>query len=152
MKLTGTRFSTIEYEADDIITIVDGLIGFPDCTHYVLLCPKPESPFRWLQNIEEPGLAFLVVDPATYVPEYEPDMSRTTAIELELVEETPRMVYCTVSIPPGKPDDMTLNLLAPIVINAEKRLASQTVLENAAYTMRHRVFPEANRVSEHAAA
>jgi flagellar assembly factor FliW len=152
MKLKGTRFSTIEYEADDIITVVDGLIGFPDSTHYVLVCPKPDSPFRWLQSIEEPPLAFLVVDPVTYFPEYLPDMSQSLARDLEISEETPQMVYCTVSIPAGSPQDMTVNLLAPLVINASKRIASQTVVENAAYTMRHRVFPEANRVSETAAA
>jgi len=152
MKLTGTRFSTIEYETEDILTIVDGLIGFPDSTHYVLVCSKPESPFRWLQSIEEPELAFLVVDPANYFPDYRPSMPDSMATALELTEETPRIVYCTVSIPAGKPEDMTLNLLAPIVINATKRIACQTVVENAAYTMRHRVFPEANRVGEHAAA
>lgn len=152
MKLTQTRFSTIEFEKEDVLTFTDGIIGFTDCRQFVLVNSKPESPFRWLQSIEEPSLAFLVVDPSVYVEDYAPDMPATTADELGLDQDTPRMVYATVAIPAGKPEAMTLNLAAPIIINAVTNVAAQVVVEDAAYTMKHRVFQEANRVSQNAAA
>ncbi len=152
MKLTQTRFSTIEFEKEDVLTFSDGIIGFTDCHEFVLVNSKPESPFRWLQSIEEPSLAFLVVDPSVYVEDYAPDMPTTTADELGLEQETPRMVFATVAIPPGKPEAMTLNLAAPIIINAVTNVAAQVVIEDAAYTMKHRVFQEANRVSQKTAA
>ncbi len=152
MQINGTRFSTIEFDDEDIVTFEDGIIGFTECQRFVLVNNKPDGPFRWLQSIDQPALAFLVVDPAEYKSDYAPDMTEDVAQDLGLTEETPRMVFTTVAIPPGNPQGMTINLTAPIIINAVTKAAAQVVLEDAAYTMKHRVFQEANRVSEDAAA
>ncbi|MBI1755749.1 MAG: flagellar assembly protein FliW [Fimbriimonas ginsengisoli] len=152
MKVKGTRFATIDYRNEDVITFSEGLVGFETCRRFVLISSRPESAFRWLQSLDEPALAFLVIDPAQYVQGYEPTVQEAVATSLELAEETPRMVLTTVSIPPGKPNDLTLNLAAPIVVNAATRQARQVVLEGEAYTMRHRVFPQGDRESQEAAA
>lgn len=152
MTLTGTRFGDLEVAEQDTIAFPDGLIGFPTAKRFVIICPKAESPFRWLQSLDEPALAFLVTDPANYVPDYAPEISLGAARRLALNEETPRLLLTTVNIPRGKPEAMTLNLAGPIVVNAETRTASQIVLEDGAYTIKHRVFPEADRVSGTAAA
>lgn len=147
MKIEGTRFATIEYQEEDVVTFSEGLIGFPEYGRYVLVCTKDGSPFRWLQSVEEPALAFLVADPAFYVPEYAPTLPAGAAQSLSLTEETARLVYATASIPPGKPEDLTLNLAAPLVINAESREAVQVVIEDPAYTMRYKVFQKADQAA-----
>jgi len=152
MTINGTRFGDIEYSADDIITFPDGIIGFPDLHTYLLLNHKPNTPFRWLQSLEEAGLAFLVAFPELLVPTYSPEIDDRTAKELELADDTPRLLLATVTIPPGKPNDMTTNLLGPIIINGSTMVGKQVVLQDDAYTVRHRVFPTAEKVAEHAAA
>lgn len=150
--LTGTRFGDIEYTAEDVVVFPQGLIGFPALTQYVIVCPKPESAFRWLQSTEEPALAFLVTDPANYVPDYAPLLSQSVARDLGLKEDTARMVLTTVNIPRGKPEDMTVNLAGPILVNLETRTACQIVLEDEAYTTKYRVFHAADRKTEQVAA
>jgi flagellar assembly factor FliW len=152
MTLSGTRFGDIEITDEDIVNFPEGLIGFPNSRRYVLLSAKPGSPFRWLQSLDEPALAFLCTDPAHYLPEYTPSISERHARDLKMTEDTPRILLCTAAIPKGKPEDMTLNLAGPIVINAEVRQGRQIVLEDGAYTIRHRVFPQADRVKEPVAA
>ena len=147
MKLS-TRFGEIEYSENDIIHFPEGLVGFSKLRKFVLVCTKEGSHFRWLQSIDEGALAFLVADPAVYVPEYEPTVSESMVRVLELEDETPRFLFTTVSIPHGHPEDMTLNLLAPIVINAATRKAKQLVLDDQAYTIKHRVFQAADRSGE----
>lgn len=152
MTLDNTRFGSIDYDETDILTVIDGLIGFSTLQRFVLLCQNPDSPFRWLQSIDEPALAFLLADPGRYVEGYGVDIDDVLAAQLGLTAETPTLLLTTATIPTGRPKDMTLNLTAPIVINVEKRLARQVVLENDAYTMRYRVFPTEARTGETAAA
>ncbi len=152
MTLSNTRFGEIEYSADDIITFADGVIGFPNNTQFLLLNHKPNTPFRWLQSIEDSGLAFLVAFPEVIAPGYAPEIENSIAQELELTEETPQMVLTTVTIPPGRPEEMTTNLLGPIIINGATMQAKQVILTDEAYTVKHRVFATTERIAEKVAA
>jgi flagellar assembly factor FliW len=152
MTISNTRFGDIEYSADDIITFIDGVIGFPENTEFLLLNHKPNTPFRWLQSLQEPSLAFLVAFPEAIVPGYAPLVDNSVANELELTEETPQMVLTTVTIPAGKPKEMTTNLLGPMIINGATMRAKQVILTDDAYTVKHRVFATTERVAEKVAA
>jgi flagellar assembly factor FliW len=152
MIIKDTRFGDIEYTEEDLISFSGGLIGFPDANNFIVLSHKPGTPFRWLQCVEEPVLAFLVAIPEYFVPDYAPTVDDKTARELGFTEETPKLLFATVSIPKGQPHDMTLNLAGPIVVNVESRQARQVVLEGDAYTIKHRVFEQANQVSDRMAA
>jgi len=152
MNLNGTRFGQIDYTEDDVVVFEEGLIGFARCREYVLLSTKEGSPFRWLQSVEDPCLAFLVVDPHYYVDSYAPAIEDFEAVKLGIDRDTPCVVYTTAAIPAGSPSDMTINLAAPIVINPTSRKAKQLVIEDPAYTIKHRVFPAANRTEEKQAA
>jgi flagellar assembly factor FliW len=152
MTLQGTRFGEIEFSDSDIITFREGLIGFSAYQRFVVLENHPNSPFRWLQSAEDPALAFLVTDPKEYVPEYTPEISESAAECLALTNESTVAVLTTVNIPKGHPEDMTLNLAGPLLINAHTREGRQVVLEGDAYTIRHRVFQRADRETENVAA
>jgi len=133
------RFGPIEVSPEDIITFPEGLLGFPECTRFVVIQHKEGSPFRWLQSVEHAELAFLIIDPAELVPDYAPIMEDQVALDLGLTEETARLVYTIVTIPRGNPQAMTLNLAGPIVINGETRIARQLVLTDERYGTKHLV-------------
>lgn len=152
MTITGTRFGDIEFGPTDLLFLKEGLIGFPTLHEFVIVSHKDDSPFHWLQSVQEPALAFLCAVPTHFVPGYNPMLSQGVAESLSLSEETERFVLTTASIPLGRPEEMTLNLAAPIVVNANTRSALQCVLEDEAYTVKHRVFTDATKVSEKVAA
>jgi flagellar assembly factor FliW len=152
MTILNTRFGEIEYSADDIITFIDGVIGFPQNTEFLLLNHKPNTPFRWLQSLQEPSLAFLVAFPDAIVPGYAPEVNDSVAKELDLTEETPKLLLTTVTIPAGKPNEMTTNLVGPFIINGVTMRAKQVILSDDAYTVKHRVFATTERVAEKVAA
>jgi flagellar assembly factor FliW len=152
MRLQGTRFGNIDFEADDILTLEEGLIGFPTLTHFILLTPKPESPFRWMQSVEDPATAFLLAEPLRFFSDYTPEISTSECEKLSLGEDTARLVYVTASIPTGNPAEMTVNLLAPIVLNIESRIGKQVILQDDAYTIKHRVLQAAGKEAETIAA
>ena len=134
------RFGVVSYTNHDVVTFDDGLVGFPDLASFVLITHKDDSPFRWMQSIDQGDVAFLVVDPSHYVEGYAPEIPESEVESVGIKEETPRLVYTIVSIPPGKPDEMTINLAGPIVVNLENGRARQIVIEDECYPIKHKVF------------
>lgn len=145
-KLNSKRFGVIEYPAEDVIFIEGGMIGFSESQNFLLLSAKDDSPFRWLQSIEIPELAFLVAVPGYYLQDYSPEISANAAQALNVSKPEEVTVFVTAAIPPGRPKDLTLNLAAPVVVNTAERRGLQVVLDNPAYTMRYRVFQETDDV------
>ncbi len=136
MQHSTTRFGDIQFTTEDVVEFSGGLVGFPEMERYVLVQHKDDSPFRWLQSLDCGELAFLVVDPAVFCTDYAPEMPGSAAVELALDEETPRLVYTIVTIPRGKPSEMTLNLAGPLVLNLATGKAKQVVLEDPRYPTR----------------
>ncbi|MEM4408312.1 MAG: flagellar assembly protein FliW [Candidatus Caldarchaeum sp.] len=152
MIVHSTRFGTFDCPENCIITIKGGILGFPQMERYVILQHKEGSPFRWLQSVEEPSLAFLVTDPANFRPDYAPELPPAIAEELRLEEHTPRIAYVILTIPPGKPEDMTANLAGPILINTESRVGKQIVLNDERWGTKHRVLSEVATSAQSSAA
>ena len=151
MTIENTRFGEVEYSADDIITFLPSMVGFPESRHFLLLNSKPNTPFRWLQSLDEPKLAFLVAFTEAIVPKYKPTINRFDIAELGITDDAPTMILATALIPPGEPQEMTLNLAGPIIINGATMKAKQVILSDDAYTVKHRVFARPDRVAEKAA-
>jgi flagellar assembly factor FliW len=113
-----------------VITLPMGLPGFADATQFVLLDHKPGSVFRWLQALEMPELAFVVIDPLDFKPDFplEPVRRSASFAGIDPNEELVVLVICTV---PPPPDEPTANFLAPIGIGRESRRGAQVVLHDS---------------------
>jgi flagellar assembly factor FliW len=144
MKVQTTRFGEIDVPDSDTITLPEGILGFPDATRYVLLEHDSEgTPFKWLQSLEDPNLAFIVIDPHLVVDGYsvEFDEEMQDQMNCKNVDEKCAMMSI-VNIPQDNPIEMTVNVRAPIIVHLERREGWQFVLPNDEYPIRHRLFAE----------
>ena len=119
---------------DKIINMPDGIPGFKQQKRYVLLEKKETSPFYLFQCVDDPNLAFVVMDPLRFYPEYTlsvKDFDKTITWEFEKEELS---CFVIISIPQGKPEDMTANFMAPIVINNERKEGMQLILQGSPYS------------------
>ena len=133
MKFDTTRFGQIEVKSEEIVTFPDGPLGFPDCTRFTLIDEERAQPFRMLQSLDNPALAFVVVDPLVIRTDYH---FNVTPDDLKLVKtDSPDglQVYAIVTMARDV-RDVTVNLQGPLVINMEARLGHQYVLVDAEYT------------------
>ncbi len=138
-KLTvkSSRFGEVEVPADRVITLPQGMIGFPQLRRYVLIRHREDSPFFWLQSLEASELAFVVVNPLIFDPQYKFTLSNAETKLLAVEDPSQIQVWVVVTIPAGKPDQMTANLKAPLVINLANRQAAQIILDDAKYSVQH---------------
>jgi flagellar assembly factor FliW len=141
MLIHSTRLGELEVSDDMMIDFSYGVPGFPDEKTFVFLPYKEESPFAFLQSTAEPNLTFLVVDSFTFFRDYEFTLPDEIVAELGLSTDNVPQIYNIVRVP-EKSEEMTANLLAPIVINMKDRKAMQIVLEMTPYSTRHRLFPD----------
>jgi flagellar assembly factor FliW len=140
--IDSTRFGRIEVDEEAVITFPQGLFGFEEYRRFVVLCLDEKSPFRWLQSMEDPSLAFVVIETRHFMPDYAPTISDADVESLGLDADTPYLTFVIVTIPPGKPEEMTANLMGPIIINAATRIARQVIVEDDCYTTKHSILQE----------
>ena len=143
MKVETSRFGTIDISEKQIIRFPKGLYGFEKETEFTLLPfnPNVESPMEWMQSLKSDHLAFVVTDPYLYLPDYKLKLSEEDKKRVELEEDDLFLTRAIVTIPENY-SEMTVNLIAPLVINKEKGVAKQFVLTNMDYDTRHYLLPE----------
>lgn len=129
-----TRLGEREISPDTIIYFPRGLVGLEDKREYVLLPVKEEkSPFLLLQCVTDPGLGLLVADPYAFLDDYDVKLENPERKTLKITNVRQVAVLVTVTIPQNRPENTTLNLQGPIVINTEERLGLQVPQTDGEY-------------------
>lgn len=137
-----SRFGNLTIRPENIITMASPFLGFPGSRHFILKPHGTESPFMWLQSLDEPDLAFVVTSAATLTPQYQPTVPALVRQELDATEKDPLDILLILTIPHGNPLKMTANLLGPVIINTQKRLAKQVVQDPKVFDHCWPVFVE----------
>jgi flagellar assembly factor FliW len=125
---------------NQIITFPSGLPGFPNFRRYTLLNSHLKSPFYCLQCLDDPSLAFLLTEPAAVVPDYRPKKSVNDLKDLQAASIDDLQILVTLTIPPGRPREMTANLMSPLLINQARGLGKQVVIDKPQYSHQHPVI------------
>lgn len=128
-----SRFGEITIDQDRVITMTSPFLGFPESKRFILRPHGPDSPFMWLQSLDNPDLAFVVIRAGLLGEAYDPQVPGPAMKELEISGASERDMLLILTIPKGKPEDITANLLGPLLINTSKRLAKQVVLDPNKY-------------------
>ena len=136
ISLKSSRFGDITVPAEHVIHMPNGMIGFSHLRRYVLVRHREDSPFHWLQALDEPSLAFAVVTPLLFDPKYQITLGKAETSLLKLDDPNDIQSWAVITIPQGEPQKMTANLKAPVVINLKNRLAAQVVLDDPRYPLR----------------
>ncbi len=137
MEVRTTRFGTVEIAEDRVINFPKGLLGFSEKKQYCLLQPGDDACFFWLQCVDEPGLAFVVTDPAMFVPDYSVPIRGEQMESLELSSLDDAQVFVIVN---KVENTLTGNLQGPLVINTLTRNGEQFVLAEKRWTTRHELI------------
>jgi flagellar assembly factor FliW len=139
VKIDTTRFGEIDIKESELIVMRGPIFGFERLSRFVLLFQNNNTPLWWLQSIEDPSIAFVVVNPRIVKPDYNPTIfiEDLESLDIKSSDHTALLAIVTVR---SQPLRLTANLRAPILINAETRMARQVVLEDADYPIQYDVL------------
>jgi len=147
MKTVTLRFGEIDIPEDRIIDFPKGILGFEQLHKYVILQRDDSEPFRWLQSLDDPNLAFVISNPAFFFPNYKIEMNLRELDEINCSEHS-TIETCVIITIPNDISQMSANLQGPILINVDQNLGKQVVLVNSPYTIQHYVMDEMEKWNE----
>ncbi len=137
-----SRFGELEVDESAFINFPHGLIGFEKYRDYIILEMDSFKPFAWLQSVDKPALGFPIVDPALVKQDYEVKIDASELKEIGITDTTQARIFVIVTVPRGKPQEMSVNLLGPIIVNADQRRAMQVALFDSDYPTKYYLVDE----------
>jgi flagellar assembly factor FliW len=141
MRINTTRFGDLEIDEAQVFEFPMGLLGFAEQKKYVIIDHSDDSPFKWLQCITEPELAFIITDPHFFMSSYHIEVRQAELHVISPVKEDDLILSVIMTIPEN-PREMSANLLAPLLFNMDSRRGMQYVLTNQKYGVKYYVFKE----------
>ena len=144
MQIKSTRFGEFEVSEELVVQFPEGLPGFEDQKQFAFLpytVDEDNSPFAYMQSVQDPDLTLLLADPFLFFKHYSLNLNDEDAAQLGLSDsEETAGDYGVVAVP-EKIDQMTVNLVAPIVVNWKEQKGMQIILDRSPYSTKHRLFP-----------
>jgi len=120
-------FGTKQISEDQIIRFPEGIYGFSEEKSFFLFKEKEESPFYWLQSVENEDLAFVIMEPNVIIKNYMPSILKQDLEHLKVESLEQCKIFAILTIPENHPEEMTINLQGPILINFKEKLGKQVI-------------------------
>ena len=133
MKVETYLFGAVEVSPEKVISFPNGLVGFEQSKRYILAHQEgSDQPSSYtLQSLDEPTLAFQIIDPVNLGYNYELALSDAeTALLQSPAPEDVAVMQVLFKKEEGDKASITPNLRAPLVINTKARVGLQKVMEN----------------------
>jgi len=134
----SSRFGPLEVTADSVIEFPSGLIGFPSAKRFIMV--EHKAPFSWIQSLEEPTLAFVVVDGFEFGRSLELKPPHNDPV-VEFNTEDEYAILLIVTVRPD-PKQTTVNLKAPLFINIKNKRGTQAIYDDPRYSVRYPLWKE----------
>lgn len=141
MRISTSRFGELSVDKKDLLNFKEGILGFENLTKFFVVDPGDSTLILWLQAVDEPSVAFPIIEPKIFSPDYIVKLlpAELTSLDLENVNDASIYVILTI---PEDVTKMNANLKAPIVINNKKNTARQIVLQDNKLSVNFEMYKE----------
>ncbi|ODN31446.1 flagellar assembly protein FliW [Fervidobacterium thailandense] len=131
----STKLGKFELQENEIVTFPNGIPGFEHLRKFSVISLNETNPICWLVSLEDDSVALPVIDPWLIIEDYEVNLSEEDVKVLDVQDPSDLVVWAVVTIPPGAPEQATVNLKAPIVINLRNGTGVQVIMDR--YELKH---------------
>lgn len=134
MEINSKYFSSIEYSENAVVYFPNGLFGFEDCTHYIVIqFDENNDNLFCLQSLNQDSLAFVLLKTGNYLFDY-PQYIVDNIENLPSLDNLSIYTICNIR---DDIADSTTNLKCPIIINLSNNEGQQVILENSTYPFKY---------------
>ncbi len=142
MQLQTKHFGIIDVDEKDALHFPSGIPGFENVKEYILLGKQEnENPFFWLQSLDNPQLAFVVVDPFYINDDYYVDVDDEDIEEIHIKDKENILILAIVTLPENI-KEMTVNLKAPVLINLKNNMGKQVVMKDDTFPVKYYIMSD----------
>lgn len=141
MVIKTRNFGEVDIDENDIYTFDNGIPAFEYLRKFVVLNREDNSPFIWLQSVEEADISFIMMDVYNILPDYNPIVYEDELNKLGEIGDDDLKIYNIVVIPETV-SKMSVNLKAPVVINLKTKKGRQMIVKNEEYSVKYYFYEE----------
>jgi len=125
----------VSHDEDKAVEVRGGLLGFPEYTRFALIRMNDEGLVYRLQSLENEGINFVVVPAAAFFPDYAPVVDDEVAARFNLPGGADVLLLLVVTLGSSFKES-TVNLMAPLILDPQARVAEQIIVENPDFSVR----------------
>ncbi|HKJ85923.1 MAG TPA: flagellar assembly protein FliW [Spirochaetia bacterium] len=140
MNIDSKAYGPIEINERQVIDFRSGIFGFSDLHDYALL-DAVQPGFYWLQSLDDPEIAFIMLNPYDLRPDYVLEIPDEDLASLEYDDPDDILVFAIVTIPEDEAQ-ISANLQGPIVINRAAQLGRQSISLDPRWKTKHIILEE----------
>jgi flagellar assembly factor FliW len=139
MFIQTERFGDFELKDSKVIDFPLGIPGFEELHKFIILEIGETRPMYWLQSTENKYIALPVIIPFEYVEDYYIEIRDNEMQDLNIESKNDLLIMNVVVIPKDM-TKMTVNLAAPIIINAKLGIGKQIIIDAADLPIRYPIY------------
>ena len=140
MKVLTKPYGEIEIDQRQTVRFPSGIMGFEDLHEFAIL-DATQQPFYWLQSLEMAEIAFVLINPLAFRPDYSPAVDPEEIAEIGIESPDDMLVFVIVTIPDTS-SRKTANLQGPLILNRRTRVGRQSISGNPRWGVRHAILEE----------
>ena len=142
MTILTRHLGEIDIDESKIIEFKEGIPGFEGLKSFALFHDEENGngeAFMWLQSLDDTDVTFVLLNTFAFMPQYKPILEDSDISDLgEFGDED--LLIRNIAVIHDKLENTTVNLKAPIIINAATKLGKQAIAKNEEYHIRHYIF------------
>lgn len=135
MRLKTKYFGEMTIDDSKIINFPEGIPGLEDEKEFIFIEIPENNTFYCLQSTQQEEVAFFLIKPWDFFPDYDIDIPPEELEELEIRTKEDLVLYNIITI--SNDYKITANLLGPIIINIETLKGKQMILHSEDYQTKH---------------
>jgi len=139
MILETKAYGPVEIEEKQILEFPQGLLGFEEYRKFALI-DAHKKPFFWLQSMQDPRMAFILIKPSIFHEGYDPGISQEDLDDIGAQGTDECLVFAIVTVPEHGP--MTANLQGPLYISKKTLKGKQCISPRDEYRTKHDILEE----------
>ncbi len=139
MEVASSRFGSIDINEQSIISFPGGLPGFANLNQFTIIRCDQTDPIQWLQSVEDANISLPIINPFVIKPEYEIEVNDD---ELEIIKTHSEedMIVLNIMVLPEDLSKMTVNLMAPLLVNVKDMLGTQVMMDYKPLPIKYPAF------------
>jgi len=142
IEINTKAWNKIEIDERQIIQFPSGILGFESFRSFALL-DAAQAPFYWLQSLDVKEIAFVMIDPKIFRPDYKMTLTQEDLADMDLPRFPHKnsLMFAIVTIPENQ-SRMTANLQGPVIINRETKTGRQFINNDSRWKTKHYILDE----------
>lgn len=135
----GNRCALKTVRPENMFTFPEGLLGFQNIKNYVFILNDKVKPFLFMHALDGSDICFVCVESFLICQNYQVKLPDAFVESLGIESPADVLLLNLVTVR-QKVEDISANMVSPLVINIKRRLGRQLVVENSNFQMRYKIW------------